>query len=293
MQLPLPPQPSTSALASSLNGSAVPWPHVNGASALPVVQQLPAAAAPIQVLCIARPDDDLPFRDPSRMGHPATLQELRASGAAVEVVRASCSCLGGRLAKEGSVTEIVNERSVSFRAIQTGTVSQLARALTHHRLLAEQALGKKGPVLVLEATSRIPSRFLSMPNGLRTWASEVMQSLALASAGGHEVVLLAPKPSSVATSHQAKGPELAIGYGFTAAGLVQLAARAAALHEVLADADQLLCLISQVLPPLPGQPLLLQAFRPLRSSWTPLLEPAGPPGPPLPLPVPPVCEAGH
>ncbi|OLQ05673.1 hypothetical protein AK812_SmicGene11118 [Symbiodinium microadriaticum] len=85
------------------------WPPVvqpcHAKPPLPCGASDPLATRRPVVLCLIHPaDDGAVFSNARCVGHPDTLQALRAAGADVQVLRASCLCQGKRLLETGQVS---------------------------------------------------------------------------------------------------------------------------------------------------------------------------------------------
>jgi len=161
------------------------------AAALPQPSAAVARRCDVRVLLVVRPDDDTHLRRPGLAGHPASLDALRAAGASVQMIRASCLCQGERLVRDGRTIELFGETSRQLTANSSSSSSSsasfsdspaapsplaasLARGLTHLRCWAEAcrldsktegdgadaevrgpAVGVRGPVIILEAGCRL------------------------------------------------------------------------------------------------------------------------------------------
>lgn len=148
-------------------------------------------ASRVHVLLVVRPDDDSYLRRLGHAGHPASLEALAAAGASVRLLRASCLCLGRRLATSGTTAELFGETTVHVEPTapeRALPAVELARGLTHLRCWEEASRRSGGEwVVVLEANCRAASG---------AWAPLVQA--VCAAAGRPEDVLLLCEGSSLA-----------------------------------------------------------------------------------------------
>lgn len=211
---------------------------------------------PVLCLIIVPADDDSHFTDQRAAGHPDNLRALRAAGASVRIVRASCMCQGRRLANESETVDLVHERDVVFRSPQGGDPASLACGLTHLRCwteAAESALGSS--VLILEASASL------LPG---TEWTQVLRVVSASVARGDDLVLLSA-PSNSST----------MAYAFSPAGLAELAgSRAAMLSQVVTDSETLLTTLLHDLRSVKDQSTTTAPghWRPLRATQAAVLE---------------------
>ncbi|CAK9043102.1 unnamed protein product [Durusdinium trenchii] len=119
------------------------------------------------VFVLVRPAAHADALDAQRAGHPLSLAALKAAGAEVKVLRASCHCQGKRLLEEGAVYELAEcGRTLRFEG-HAINVNDAARSLTHLRAWHEATEVKNLPVVVLLAESIIQG-----PSAL--WAQQVV-----------------------------------------------------------------------------------------------------------------------
>lgn len=126
------------------------------------------------------------------VGHPQNLEALRASGADVKVLRASCNCQAKRLHEEGSVHELTESgRTLSFTG-SARSLSDTALALSHLRAWHEAIEVTVVPVLVLMAEANIQSGYrMGLPI---SWASQMLATTTAATGRGDALLWLGDPP---------------------------------------------------------------------------------------------------
>lgn len=164
----------------------------------------------VDVLVIGQPSNDTPLRSTNMVGHLQNLSIMRRSGANVSLMRASCECIGGRLAQEGSCAELFGERTITVSAsrqlnsVARGLSSQLARGLSHLRCLASVADGEaQKAVIVMEAGCCFQN-----PAGFSSLWDALLQEVLAAHSRGDSMILL-----NVAAS--VNSPPLASAYALS------------------------------------------------------------------------------
>lgn len=122
------------------------------------------------------------------VGHPKNLEALRAAGADVEVLRASCKCQAKRV-QEGGVHELTeNGRTLKFTGA-AGSLADTSLALSHLRAWHEAIEVTAVPVLVLMAEATIQSVHRIGP-----WASQILAVATAAAQRGDALLWLSNPP---------------------------------------------------------------------------------------------------